>query len=39
LATWTGWTENNKLIHVCEELGTTVEYPLDSINCQYMELK
>ncbi|MBE6137327.1 MAG: BREX-3 system P-loop-containing protein BrxF [Erysipelotrichaceae bacterium] len=39
ITTWTGWTENNKLIHVCEELGTTVEYPLDSINCQYMELK
>lgn len=39
ITTWTGWTENGKLIHVCEELGTTIEYPLDQINCQYMELK
>ena len=39
ITTWTGWIENDKLIHVCDELNSTVEYPLDQINCQYMELK
>lgn len=39
ITTWTGWIENNKLIHVCDELNSTVEYPLDQIDCQYMELK
>ena len=39
IATWNGYTENGKLIHVCNKLEKDFEYDLDTINCAYMELK
>lgn len=39
IATWNGYTENGKLIHVCDELEKDFEYDLSSIDFQYMELK
>ena len=39
IATWKGYTEGNKLIHVCEAIGRTVEYDLASLDCEYMEIK
>ena len=39
ICTWNGYTEDNKLVHVCEELGTTVSYNLEDIDCGFMELK
>ena len=34
-----GYTENGKLIHVCDAIGRTVEYDLAEIDCEYIELK
>lgn len=39
IATWNGYTENGKLIHVCNKLEKDFEYDLDTIDCAYMELK
>ena len=39
IATWNGYTDGNKLIHVCEKIGRNVEYDLTSIDCEYMEIK
>ena len=39
VATWNGYTENGKLIHVCDAIGTTIEYNLAEIDCEYIELK
>lgn len=39
ICTWNGYTEGSKLVHVCEELGTTVSYDLEDIDCGFMELK
>jgi adenylate kinase family enzyme len=39
VATWNGYTENGKLIHVCDAIGRTVEYDLAEIDCEYIELK
>lgn len=35
IATWNGYTENGKLIHS----ATKKQYDLNTINCQYMEIK
>ena len=39
VATWNGYTENGKLIHVCDAIGRTIEYNLAEIDCEYIELK
>jgi hypothetical protein len=39
VTTWNGYTENGKLIHVCDAIGRTVEYDLAEIDCEYIELK
>lgn len=39
ITTWNGYTQNGKLIHVCEALNTEVEYDLSTMDCAYMELK
>lgn len=39
VATWNGYTENGKLIHVCDAIGRTIEYDLAEIDCEYIELK
>ena len=39
VATWNGYTENGKLIHVCDTIGRTIEYDLAEIDCEYIELK
>jgi adenylate kinase family enzyme len=39
VATWNGYTENGKLIHVCDAIGRTIEYDLAQIDCEYIELK
>lgn len=39
IATWNGYTENGKLIHVCDALEKDFEYDLDTLDCSYMELK
>ncbi|MGM9970257.1 MAG: BREX-3 system P-loop-containing protein BrxF [Anaeroplasma sp.] len=39
IATWNGYTENGKLVHVCESLGKKIEYDLSEIDFEYMELK
>lgn len=39
VATWNGYTENGKLVHVCDAIGRTIEYNLAEIDCEYIELK
>jgi hypothetical protein len=39
VATWNGYTENGKLVHVCDAIGRTIEYDLAEIDCEYIELK
>ncbi len=39
IATWNGYIENNKLIHICDALnGITKEYDLDTLDCGYLEI-
>ena len=39
IATWNGYTKDNKLYHVCTALNKTIEYNLNDIDCSYIELK
>ena len=39
ICTWNGYTEGDKLIHVCEAIDRVVEYDLKDIDCEYMEIK
>ncbi|MDE7213385.1 MAG: hypothetical protein K2N42_02275, partial [Anaeroplasmataceae bacterium] len=39
IATWNGYTTKDKLVHVCTELNTKIEYDLATLGCYYMELK
>ncbi len=39
IATWNGYTEGDKLIHVCETLHKDFEYDLKKIDIAYIELK
>lgn len=39
ITTWNGYTTDDKLVHVCTELNTKVEYDLATLDCSYMELK
>lgn len=39
VATWNGYTENGKLIHVCDKLEKDFEYDLSKLDINYIELK
>lgn len=39
IATWNGYTRDNKLYHICSKLNQTIEYDLTKIDCAYIELK